>query len=138
MSLSGCAADGSPGVAGIVGLQRLNGHVHAYVRMCDGQSVDTLRMVEAGGTFDDTWTFETPVTTTDTYDLGVYDDTVALLNTGNAFSLDASSTTSDVEPRGLTFTSDDLAKLKAGKILVQDGSSLAYLSEDEFAGLACG
>ena len=132
MSLTGCAA----ATPGIVGLQRSGGHVHAYVRMCGGESVDTLRMIELGGTFHDTWTFDAPVTGTGTYDLGVYDDSVVLIDTGNTFSLEASSSTSDVEPRGLTFTSGDLATLKAGKILVRDGSSLVQLDEDGFETLA--
>jgi hypothetical protein len=110
--LSGCSVEN----VGLVGLQHVGEHVHAVVTMCDGHTVDTLLMKEQQGTFRDEWTFDEPVTTSGTIDIGVFDDAVALIDTGNLFSLAATSK-ADVA-LGPWFTSDDLAALADGEILV--------------------
>ena len=116
--VSGC----SPEIVGVVGLQRVGEHVHAYVQMCDGHSVDSVRMVEQLGTFEDEWTFDTAVTDSGSIDIGVFDDAVALIDTGNEFSIGADSSTSDDHARGPTFRSADLARLEDGEILIWAGS----------------
>lgn len=123
--LTGCVAH----VDGIVGLQRVGSHVHAVVQMCGGRSVDTISLDEVKGTFADEWQFDEPVTDMDAIDIGVFDDSVTLLDTGHAFELKASSSTGDGAINGPQFVADDLAKLNDGETLTAAGT----FNEDGFA-----
>lgn len=115
--LSGCTSK----VDGLVALHRVGGHVHAFVQMCDGHTVDTVTLKESGGTFDDAWTFDEPVSDSDQIDIGVFDDAVALLDNGSTYELKASSSTEGDQISGPKFVSDDLAALADGEYLTPAG-----------------
>jgi hypothetical protein len=116
-------------VNGLVGLQRVGGHVAAHVQLCAGHEVDTVTLTEAGGVFHDEWAFDAPATDTGSIDLGVFDDAVALLDTGNVFVLTAASTRTGEVIHGPEFVADDLAALRKGEILTAAGP----LDEKAFA-----
>ena len=116
LPLTGCVAK----VDGLVGLQRVGGHVKAHVQLCDGHRVDTVTLAEVGGVFHDEWSFDPPATDAGDIDLGVFDDAVALLATGNSYILEASSGSGD-RIHGPQFVADELAALKKGEILTAAG-----------------
>jgi hypothetical protein len=135
MSLAGCAKMTN----GIIGLQRLDGHLFAYVEMCPDREIDRLEMFEREGVFRDEWEFAAPVDA-GTLDLGVYADTVSLLDTGNQFYIGGSSSVpfdGDIA-NGPDFTSGDLAELSDGEILAHDASgdwSLQHWNPDTFSAM---
>jgi hypothetical protein len=131
--LTGCVAK----VEGLVGLQRVGGHVKAHVQMCTGHEVDTVTLTEVGGVFHDEWMFDLPATDAGDIDLGVFDDAVALLDTGNSFVLEASSSRSGALIHGPRFVADELAALKKGEMLTAAGP-LDEAGFDEMVASYCG
>lgn len=131
--LTGCVAK----VDGLVGLQRVGGHVKAHVQPCPGHEVDTVTLTEVGGVFHDEWRFDPPATDAGDIDLGVFDDAVALLDTGNSFVLEASSSRSSVLIHGPQFVADELAALKKGEMLTAAGP-LDEAGFDEMVASYCG